>query len=140
MKITDADGKTREVDVFFDKIATKGRPRKVLTEEGIKLVENMAAIMCTDEEIAQCLNCSRDLFYTEDNKEVYRQAIKKGQGQGKQSLRRLQFELAKKGNCTMLIWLGRQYLNQSENNIDDDAKTTEALERVTDAIKQLRES
>ena len=70
--------------------------------------------MCTEEEIASILNCSRDLFYTEDNKELYRQAIQKGQSEGKQSLRRYQYELAKKGNSSMLIWLGKQWLGQTD--------------------------
>lgn len=70
--------------------------------------------MCTEEEIASILGCSRDLFYTEDNKEVYRQAIERGKSNGKQSLRRMQYQLAMKGNVKMLIWLGKQVLGQSD--------------------------
>jgi len=33
---------------------------------------------------------------------------------GKMSIRRLQFEKAKEGNTTMLIWLGKQYLGQTD--------------------------
>ena len=79
-------------------------------------------------------------FKDKNCEELFLEYKKRGLERGKATLRRKQFELAMKGNCTMLIWLGRNYLNQSENNIDDDAKTTEALEKVTDAIKQLRES
>ena len=130
MRIKDADGKTREIDIFFDKVSTKGRPRKVFTEEGLKLVENLAGIMCTDEEIASILGCSRDLFYTEDNNELYRQAIKKGNSQSKQSLRRMQFRLAEK-NATMAIWLGKQYLGQTDVIT---AQTTEDFVRNLDSI------
>ena len=130
MRIKDADGKVREIDVFFDKISTKGRPRKVFTEEGLKLVENLAGIMCTDEEIASILGCSRDLFYTEDNNELYRQAIKKGNAQSKQSLRRLQFRLAEK-NASMAIWLGKQYLGQTDVIT---AQTTEDFVKNLDSI------
>lgn len=102
------------IDIFFEKKSTKGRPRLILTEDALKLVESLSRIMCTEEEIASILNCSRDLFYTEDNKELYRQAIQKGQSEGKQSLRRYQYELAKKGNSSMLIWLGKQWLGQTD--------------------------
>jgi hypothetical protein len=130
MRVKDADGKTREIDIFFDKVSTKGRPRKVFTEEGLKLVENLAGIMCTDEEIASILGCSRDLFYTEDNNELYRQAIKKGNAQSKQSLRRLQFKLAEK-NATMAIWIGKQYLGQTDVIT---AQTTEDFVKNLDSI------
>jgi hypothetical protein len=107
------DGKKIDIDIFFEKKSTKGRPRLVLTEDALKLVESLSRIMCTEEEIASILNCSRDLFYTPDNKDLYRQAVEKGKCQGKQSLRRMQYELAKK-NATMAIWLGKQYLGQSD--------------------------
>ena len=35
---------------------------------------------------------------------------------GKMSLRRKQFDQAMSGNSTMLIWLGKQWLNQSEKH------------------------
>lgn len=134
MKVLDADGKQKEVDVFFDKVSTKGRPRKVLTEDALKLIENLARIMCTDEEIASILGCSRDIFYNEDNAELYRQAVEKGKCQGKQSLRRMQYELAKK-NATMAIWLGKQYLGQSDvglvtGNGDDILKTITSVAQL----------
>ena len=58
----------------------------------------------------------------------------------KTSLRRAQFELAMKGNPTMLIWLGKQYLGQNErtevkfnasevNAINKDMITNVAKER-----------
>lgn len=114
MKVINADGKQIDIDVFFEKIPTKGRPKKVLTEDAIKLIENMARIMCTDEEIADVLGCSRDLFYTKENENLFRQAIEKGRATGKQSLRRKQYEVAMKGNSSMLIWLGKQWLNQTD--------------------------
>jgi len=49
-------------------------------------------------------------FYGESFSVVY----KRFQGQGKQSLRRKQFEAAIKGNVTMMIWLGKQNLGQSD--------------------------
>lgn len=129
-----------EKQKYFDKVQTAGRPSFVLNEFGLTTIEKLASVFCTDEEIASILGVDKDTLVSKNNKEAFSECKKRGLEQGKATLRRKQFELAMKGNCTMLIWLGRNYLNQSENNIDDDAKTTEALEKVTDAIKQLRES
>lgn len=135
MKVIDAEGKQRDVDVFFDKVSTKGRPKKILTEDALKLIENLSRIMCTDEEIAQCLGASMDTLLNADNKELFRSANEKGKATGKQSLRRQQYQTAMKGNCSMLIWLGKQYLGQSEKidaNVKDDKREemTEFLEAI----------
>ena len=134
MKVKNADGKVVDLDVFFEKKATKGRPRKILTEDALKLIESLARIMCTDEEIASVLGCSRDIFYNEDNAELYRQAIEKGKAEGKSSLRRQQWELAKKGNASMLIWLGKQWLGQTEKV--EQTTSFEDLTPLADLIRR----
>lgn len=126
MKVVNADGKQVEIDVFFEKQATKGRPKKILTEDALKLIENMSRIMCTEEEIAQCLGASIDTLLNSDNKELFRSAIEKGKAQGKQSLRRKQYEVAMKGNSSMLIWLGKQWLGQT-----DKVEATTSFEDLT---------
>lgn len=114
MKVVDGDGKVKDVDIFIEKVSTGGRPKKMLTEEGVKLVESMARIMCTEEEIAELLNTSLDTLLNADNKELFRSAINRGKANGKQSLRREQYKLAMKGNVKMLIWLGKQVLGQTD--------------------------
>jgi len=78
-------------------------------------VEALAAIQCTYEEIAHGLNVSVSTLERrrKENPEV-EEAIKKGRTLGRRSLRRLQYAAAKSGNITMLIWLGKQYLGQSD--------------------------
>lgn len=127
-------------DKYFNKEATAGRPLLILNDFGLETIEKLASVFCTDEEIASFMGVTVETLLNNKNKSSFLEYKKRGLERGKATLRRKQFELAMKGNCTMLIWLGRNYLGQSENNIDDDAKTTEALEKVTDAIKQLRES
>lgn len=133
MKVVDGDGKKIDIDIFIEKISTGGRPRKVITQEGAKLIESMARIMCTEEEIAQLLDTSIDTLLNADNKEVFRNAINKGKSTGKQSLRRMQYQLAMKGNVKMLIWLGKQVLGQTDKfdtnanvNTDDNFKLMQA--------------
>lgn len=127
MKIIDQDGKKRDIEVFIEKLPSGGGcPKKVLTAEGCKLVENLSRILCTEEEIAQILETSLDTLLNKNNKELFRSSIERGRAQGKQSLRRMQYEVATKGNVKMLIWLGKQVLGQSEKidtnvNANDNA-------------------
>lgn len=44
--------------------------------------------------------------------------LRKGRAARNVSLRRLQLRAAEQGNATMLIWLGKQYLDQSDSLID----------------------
>lgn len=84
-----------------------GRPKKVIDYEA---VEKLANIQCTQEEIASFLNLSvRTLQRDEEFCRIY----KKGQDNGKMSLRRIQYKLAEK-NATMALWLGKQYLGQKD--------------------------
>lgn len=116
-------------EAFFDKVKTKGRPKLVLNATGIDLIVEAAEIMCTDDEIAGLLGVSVDTLTREENATAFAEAKKKGNTKGKKSLRRTQFEIAKKGNATMAIWLGKQYLGQRENDdVKDDDKETKTVE------------
>lgn len=85
-----------------------GRPKKEIDYD---VVEKLANIQCTQEEIASFLGLSvRTLQRDEEFCRIY----KKGQENGKMSLRRIQFKLAEK-NTSMAIFLGKQYLGQKDN-------------------------
>ena len=85
-----------------------GRPK---IQIDYNTVEKLANIQCTQEEIASFLGISvRTLQRDEEFCRIY----KKGQDNGKMSLRRMQYKLAEK-NPTMAIWLGKQYLGQRDN-------------------------
>lgn len=98
------------------------RPKIELTDDQWTQVEKMAAIFCTGEEIAHVLNISYDTLERRV-KEKYKvscaEHIKKHSAMGKMSLRRKQYEVAKGGNVSMLIWLGKQYLNQTDKKEDN---------------------
>ena len=84
------------------------RPKK---EIDYTMVEKLANIQCTQEEIASFLGLSvRTLQRDEEFCHIY----KKGQENGKMSLRRIQYKLAEK-NTSMAIFLGKQYLGQKDN-------------------------
>lgn len=105
-----------------------GRPKKEIEYE---TVEKLASIQCTQEEIANFLELSvRTLQRDEEFCRIY----KKGQDNGKMSLRRTQFKLAEK-NPTMAIWLGKQYLGQRDNLDIESDKALEKLDEVLSNIK-----
>lgn len=110
-------------------MAKTGRPKIAIDQ---KIFENLCAIQCTEVEICSCFDCCEDTLnkwckenYKDENgksmtfSEVF--AVKRQKGRA--SLRRSQFQLAEKGNATMLIWLGRNYLGQKD--VPDESIDTE---------------
>ena len=69
----------------------------------------LAAICCTMNEISSVSGLSVDTL-----ERRYAEIIKRGREIGKATLRREQYRLAMNGNPTMLIWLGKQLLGQSD--------------------------
>ena len=85
-----------------------GRP-KIELDYG--LIEELALIHCTQKETASVLGVStRTLQRNSEFCRIY----KKCMNEGRKSLRRLQWDVAEAGNVTMLIWLGKQYLSQTD--------------------------
>lgn len=104
-----------DLEPAFGKPTNKGgRPRKELDQHTF---EGLCEVQCTLEEIAHVLDVSEDTVerWCKRTYELgFADAYKKFSAAGKTSLRRYQFDLAKKGNAIMLIWLGKQYLGQRE--------------------------
>lgn len=96
----------------------RGRPPKLTADERtISIIEGLARIQCTKEEAAAVLKVCEDTFekFLGDHEKAA-EAWASGRPNGKASLRRMQFEAARKGNTTMMIWLGKQYLGQRDRN------------------------
>lgn len=129
------DFKRVRPEACFDKVKTKGRPKLVLNDTGKAVITNMAAIMCTDEEIAACLGVSIDTLTREENAAAFAECKEKGAGNGKKSLRRIQFEIAKKGNAAMAIWLGKQWLGQKEPERQETTDNVEDLTALGDMLQ-----
>tara|TARA_Y100000004_G_scaffold195336_1_gene262066 strand:+ start:733 stop:1044 length:312 start_codon:yes stop_codon:yes gene_type:complete len=76
-----------------------------------EMIERLASIMCSYEEIAMVLNTSVDNL-----KKRYTDIIERGRAEGKKGLRRAQYEKAVKDkDVRMLIFLGKQYLGQQDS-------------------------
>lgn len=85
-----------------------GRPPKNIDQE---MVDKLASIGCTGDEIAAVLGCCRDTLYAR-----FSNSLKKGQHKAKAALRRMQWQSATSGNVTMQIWLGKNMLGQSSKH------------------------
>ena len=83
------------------------RPKKYDIDP--KQVEKLASYGCTNTEIASFFGCSKDLI-----SKSYSTNVEKGKDSGKIRLRKLQWRAAERGNVPILIWLGKQYLDQSD--------------------------
>lgn len=91
-----------------------------------KSFENLCGMMCTLNEIAGFFNCSPDTVERWCKREYrvnFADVFKKLSAKGKISLRRNQFKLSEK-SAAMAIFLGKQYLNQSDivTEVDDIAE------------------
>lgn len=94
-------------------------PKIIFTDDQWKLIENAATIFCTGEEIAGLLQVDYDTLNSrilEKHNIATSEYIKNKSANGRQSLRRAQYKKAMAGNPTMLIWLGKQYLDQRDKS------------------------
>lgn len=118
-------------------MATKnkgGRPKIEWNAKQWKQFETLCAIQCTQEEICAVMGVT-DKTLTRLLKEHYDDSFseiyKSKSASGKASLRRIQFDIAKKGNATMAIFLGKNYLGQTDKQ-DIDIDSTTAVTFVED--------
>ena len=93
-----------------------GRPKIIIDRTTF---EGLCKIQATKNEICSVFSCDEKTL-TRWCKETYNQGFsdvfpQKAEA-GKASLRRLQFKAAETGNTTMLVWLGKQYLGQTDKN------------------------
>jgi len=90
-----------------------GRAKTVIPEEQVL---ELSKLHCTSKEMAEFFSVPLSTFT--DN---FRDIITKGRLETKQRLRAAQLKLALNGDRTMLIWLGKNILQQSENPINTDS-------------------
>ena len=97
-----------------------GRPRK---EIDFKKIDALCEDHCTPKEIVACLQIfDVDVSYDTVERRVKEKfgctfaeyVDEKHLALAKPTLRKLQWQAAKSGNVSMLIWLGKQYLGQSD--------------------------
>ncbi|OQY72399.1 MAG: hypothetical protein B6D44_10255 [Ignavibacteriales bacterium UTCHB2] len=82
-------------------------------EQNKKKVEKLASFGLTNKEIAEALEYNEDTM-----KYNFKDFLIKGRANLKEKLKRKQIQVAMGGNVSMLIWLGKQYLDQSEKVVE----------------------
>lgn len=116
-----------------------GRKKIVFDDKQFSSIEYMAMIHCTGEEIAGVMGVDYDTLnrIIKDRYNVSVPEFLKSKGSnGKMSLRRAQWKTAEAGNATMLIWLGKQYLGQTEKI---ETNTDDVLNRLDEVLSHLGE-
>lgn len=115
-----------------------GRPKMEIDKVQF---EKLCAILCTLEEISGFFDCSMDTIerwckrtYNAKFSEVFRVYSAKG----KMSLRRYQFDLAKK-NAAMAIFLGKNYLGQRDSFDMVDDTPIEKLDAILSGLRLTAE-
>ncbi len=104
-------------------------------------VRALARLGCTWDEIAGVLKIARTTLVVRMKEKKFRDAYDQGVAEGDVSLRRAQYDSAMKGKTGMLVWLGKNRLNQAdrvetknETTIHDDSN---ALDKLTGAVDRL---
>jgi len=96
-----------------------GRPRIPITAKDRGQVTMLARIGCTPPEIAAVIGKGGMDWI----RERFADEIAAGHEHLKMNIRRMQFQRASTGNTGMLIWMGKQYLGQTDK-VDLDTTAT----------------
>lgn len=117
----------------------RGRPR---IEFDLDMVEGLGRIGATAVEMAAVLPASQSTIEHRmaDKESPFSKAYEKGRGLLKTSLRRKQIQVALSGHATMLIWLGKQLLEQTDRqDILHDASELPARFTLNIGDKRLKD-
>lgn len=113
-----------------------GRPKIVWGEKDKQTFKSLCSQFNTEEDICSIMGVNSDTLMRLVNDHLYEDitghqlrgrakkvsfsdAFKKFSANGRMSLRREQFRKAIDGDRTMLIWLGKQYLDQRDDPVTE---------------------
>jgi len=113
---------------------TKRKVGRPAIEFDLEIVEGLGRIGATAPEMAYVLPAARSTIEHRmaDPESDFHKAYRKGQSLLRASLRRKQIAVAMAGNVTMLIWLGKQHLEQTDRRDTQISLTSEELTRMSD--------
>ena len=104
-----------------------GRPA---IEFDLDEVEKLGALQCTYAEVANWFGCSEKTIKRRSaDDDEFREALERGKGRGRVSLRRTQFRMAEK-NAAMAIFLGKQFLGQEDKTEVEGDVTIRVTEEI----------
>jgi hypothetical protein len=97
-----------------------------------KEVEKLASLWCSINEMADYFNVPINTF-----KYNFIDVIKKGRAETRRTLRQAQIKVALSGNVTMLIWLGKNILGQSDAPEELESEPEMTREEIDARIQEL---
>ena len=128
-----------------------GKPKKLAGRPRAKIdavqVGKLAEMGCTTEEIGEWFNVDGSTI-----RRNFGHVVRQAKAKTKVKLRNAQLETALKGDKTMLVWLGKQLLSQSDDGqrggddvrilpwTDDDEVKTEQTETEVDITSDEQET
>lgn len=106
-----------------------GRPQSLIADDAtLKQISTLARMQCTQKEAAAVLGVHQETlrrFFAREEKA--KTAWQDGIETGKVSLRRNQYKMSE-NNPTMAIWLGKQWLDQTDKNTFEGGKVPISIE------------
>ena len=88
--------------------------RGTLAKIDLGELEKLCAMQATDEEIGAFFNVTERTILRRKKVKRFAEVMERGRAKGRLSMRRLQLKLLEAGNATMGVWLGKQYLGQTD--------------------------
>lgn len=116
-----------------------GRPRKEIDKAEF---EKLCAIQCTRDEICGWFGITQktlEAWCKRTYGDTFSPVFNQKRGVGKISLRRAQYQSAMNGNPALLIWLGRNWLGQTDKvevDVHDERAPDDALSK---SLRELAE-
>lgn len=126
------DGRKENVCILRLVKTSSGRGRKslILTEDGEEWIAREIGMGAMIDDLAKELGINVTTLYTKVNGPKTKRAIQNGEGIVNNRLRRAQIKSALNGNATMLVWLGKNRLGQTdkvEASVTIEDKTSDEL-------------
>ena len=88
--------------------------RGTLAKIDLVELEKLCAMQATDAEIGAFFNVAERTILRRKKVKRFAEVMERGRAKGRLSMRRLQLKLLEGGNSTMAVWLGKQYLGQTD--------------------------
>lgn len=114
-----------------------GRPP---AEIDLEQLEKLGQLQCTQPELAAFFGVTLRTIEKRLALPEYREAYDKGKGNGLTSLRRAQFRAAVEDkNPTMLVWMGKQLLDQKDKSHNENRSVDAHGNDVTPVTINIKE-
>jgi len=100
-----------------NRIKRRSKAGRPAIQPNLEQIRTLCRFNPSDEELSAAIGVNPSTMVIWKKKPEVLEAMQAGKAQGRMSLRGKQFDKAMKGSDTMLIWLGKQLLDQKEKSL-----------------------